>query len=250
MAAFQMPEGTGIFLMPSGSDAEYIPLLICKIFNQGKEIVSVVTCNEEVGSGTLDAAGGRFFSPMEPIKGFTNGEVKMSDPVEGMTEGVQTIPINARKPEGDTVDARDKTREILEDCKSKGKVPIVHVVYGSKTGICEPFDDQIIQEAQSLNGLLVVDACQGRFGHKFMTQALEKEACVLFTGSKFFRGPPFSGAVIVPASIMKKLQDNFNQATVPVGLNTFFGRSELPPQLKSWRDSVKDSVNSGLALRW
>lgn len=89
MAAFQMPEGTGIFLMPSGSDAEYIPLLICKIFNQGKEIVSVVTCNEEVGSGTLDAAGGRFFSPMEPIKGFTNGEVKMSDPVEGMTEGVQ-----------------------------------------------------------------------------------------------------------------------------------------------------------------
>ena len=61
----------------------------------------------------------------------------MSDPVEGMTEGVHTIPINARKPEGDTIDARDKTREILEDCKSKGKVPIVHVVYGSKTGICE-----------------------------------------------------------------------------------------------------------------
>ena len=71
--AYPMPEGTGVFLMPSGSDAEYIPLLICKILNEGKEIVSVVTCNEEVGSGTLDAAGGRFFSPVEPIQGFTDG---------------------------------------------------------------------------------------------------------------------------------------------------------------------------------
>ena len=26
--AYNLPEGTGIFLMPSGSDAEYIPLLI------------------------------------------------------------------------------------------------------------------------------------------------------------------------------------------------------------------------------
>jgi hypothetical protein len=25
---YSLPEGTGIFLMPSGSDAEYIPLLI------------------------------------------------------------------------------------------------------------------------------------------------------------------------------------------------------------------------------
>ena len=83
-----------------------------------------------------------------------------------------------------------------------------------------------------------------------MAQALEKEACVLFTGSKFFRGPPFSGAVIIPTGVMKKLQENFADATVPVGLNTFFGKSELPTQLKSWRDSVKESVNAGLALRW
>jgi len=25
---YSLPEGTGVFLMPSGSDAEYIPLLI------------------------------------------------------------------------------------------------------------------------------------------------------------------------------------------------------------------------------
>lgn len=82
--AYDLPAGTGIFLMPSGSDAEYIPLLIAKIFNEGKDIVSVVTCNEEVGSGTFDAAGGRFFSAVEPIPGFTKGDVDMGSPVEGL----------------------------------------------------------------------------------------------------------------------------------------------------------------------
>jgi len=56
-----------VWLMPSGSDAEYIPLLIAKYLNPGKDVVSIVTCNEEVGSGTLDAAGGKLFSHVEPI---------------------------------------------------------------------------------------------------------------------------------------------------------------------------------------
>jgi hypothetical protein len=66
-----MPEGTGVFLTPSGSDAEYIPLLIAKILNPDpeKEFVNIITCNEEVGSGTVDASKGQFFSTMEPIEG-------------------------------------------------------------------------------------------------------------------------------------------------------------------------------------
>lgn len=68
---YNLPAGTGIFLTPSGSDAEYIPLLIAQLLNQDKNIVNIVTCNEEVGSGTLDAAGGKFFSAVEPITGYT-----------------------------------------------------------------------------------------------------------------------------------------------------------------------------------
>lgn len=64
-----MPEGTGVFLTPSGSDAEYIPLLIAKILNPVKEIVNIVTCNEEVGSGTAHASKGQLFSSMEPNEG-------------------------------------------------------------------------------------------------------------------------------------------------------------------------------------
>ena len=86
--------------MPSGSDAEYIPLFITKILNEDKEIVNIVTCNEEVGSGTLDAAGGKYFSSLEPIPGFCSEPVDMSDPLEGLADGVKTIAINAREPSG------------------------------------------------------------------------------------------------------------------------------------------------------
>tara|TARA_B110000285_G_scaffold214985_1_gene260901 strand:+ start:625 stop:1155 length:531 start_codon:yes stop_codon:yes gene_type:complete len=36
-----------------------------------------------------------------------------------------------------------------------------------------------------------------------------------------------------------------------MGLNTFMGRSEVPPSLPLWRDSLaQESTNYGLALRW
>lgn len=106
---YKLPEKTGVFLMPSGSDAEYIPLLIAQQLNKGKEVVNIVTCNEEVGSGTLDAAGGQFFSDIEPIPGFTEhmeGGANIGDAVLGLKDGVETIAIPARAPSGEVVDSK------------------------------------------------------------------------------------------------------------------------------------------------
>jgi hypothetical protein len=72
---------------------------------------------------------------------------------------------------------------------------------------------------------------------------------VLYTASKFFRSPPFCGAVIVPAEIMQKLQAD-QTAVVPHGLKTFVGQSELPDDLTIWRNQLDSSINHGLALRW
>ena len=73
---------------------------------------------------------------------------------------------------------------------------------------------------------------------------------MLITGSKFFRGPPFSGAVLVPADIMAKLKSVENDSDVAYGLNTFIGKTELPKELNSWIDQLEDNQNPGLALRW
>jgi hypothetical protein len=58
---------------------------------------------------------------------------------------------------------------------------------------------------KDLNGIVVVDACQGRFRDSMLNKLIEDESIVLITGSKFYRGPPFSGAVVVPAKIMNQL---------------------------------------------
>lgn len=75
--------------------------------------MNIVTCNEEVGSGTLDAAGGKFFSPIEPIPGYTNGDKDMGSPVDGMNDGVETIAINARKPHGEVINAKEEVSGLL-----------------------------------------------------------------------------------------------------------------------------------------
>ena len=82
-----------------------------------------------------------------------------------------------------------------------------------------------------------------------MDEAISAEAIVLYTASKFFRSPPFCGAVIVPPSIMNRLQGLTN-TKIPQMLNTFVGKSEIPDELPQWRDNLANSVNHGLALRW
>ena len=134
-----MPKGTGVFLTPSGSDAEYLPLLIAKLLNPDKHITNIVTCNEEIGSGSLGAAGGKFFSPLEPISGYhghIEGGPKMDDPVHELADNVDTVAINAREPNGNVIDANPKIEECLKACQESLSVPIVHSVHGSKTGIC------------------------------------------------------------------------------------------------------------------
>lgn len=116
MNVYDLPVGTGIFLTPSGSDAEYIPLLIAQLLNKGKKITNIVTCDQEVGSGTLDAAGGRFFSALEPIPGYTEVMPKMSDPVDGLAQGVETIAIGARHKSGEVVDSNVQIADALDQC--------------------------------------------------------------------------------------------------------------------------------------
>ena len=120
---YNVPPGTEVFLCPSGSDAEYIPLLIAKTLNKGRKIVNVVTCDAEVrsgvsipvsalfslslslsvclslslthsqvGSGTLDAAGGCHFSDVVPLPDAdTEGKKLNKLPLEGLAEDVVTV---------------------------------------------------------------------------------------------------------------------------------------------------------------
>lgn len=101
-----------------------------------------------------------------------------------------------------------------------------------------------------MGGLYVIDACQGRFEIDWLNDKVDNRSVMLLTGSKFFRGPPFSGAVIVPESIMTKISDMKDDFKMPQGLNTFIGKVEIPRELPHLRDQMKDNQNPGLAIRW
>eukprot|EP00277_Geminigera_cryophila_P001574 CAMPEP_0179416164 /NCGR_PEP_ID=MMETSP0799-20121207/6642_1 /TAXON_ID=46947 /ORGANISM="Geminigera cryophila, Strain CCMP2564" /LENGTH=489 /DNA_ID=CAMNT_0021188997 /DNA_START=57 /DNA_END=1526 /DNA_ORIENTATION=+ len=248
---YNLPAGTEVFLCPSGSDAEYIPLLIAKTLNKGRKIVNIVTCDAEVGSGTLDAAGGCYFSDVVPLPDDDSAGQKLNKKsLQGLAEDVETVAIPARsKKSGEIYEARDPVQEVVDRCAAENSVPIVHCVQGSKTGIFEPYPDTNFGKMVSTrDAFVVVDACQGRFKEEWLDEYLRKQAIVLITGSKFYRGPPFSGAVLVPGSIMERLI--LTDVDMPAGLRHFMSANEVPPALADWRSALKEEDNVGLALRW
>jgi len=144
-------------------------------------------------------------------------------------------------------------KEFTEDCIANGHYPIVHGVFGGKTGVRDATMPPSLDEGRTSMG--IVDACQGRFSLEEMSQWMEQDSVVLFTTSKFYQAPPFCGAVIVPPSIAEQL---FQSTTPPVdmltdnGLGAYLTDKELPNSLKSWKPFLNNDAknNIGLALRW
>ncbi|MDH5414951.1 MAG: hypothetical protein OEW87_12490, partial [Flavobacteriaceae bacterium] len=76
---------------------------------------------------------------------------------------------------------------------------------------------------------------------------LNKGYIVTITGSKYFTGPPYSGALIVPQSISKSISKI--KKTLPKGLNDYYNHSDWPA---SWYCSkyLSDGFNYGSYMRW
>lgn len=100
---YELPKGAGIFFSPSGTDSEYIALMIGKILNPGKKITNILTCNDEVGSGSKNGASGKFFMNLEPHPGYHDhlGPNKKGKPLLELGDDVECIDVKARQPNGD-----------------------------------------------------------------------------------------------------------------------------------------------------
>ncbi len=76
---------------------------------------------------------------------------------------------------------------------------IVHLIDGSKTGLTAPGPAAAARlQARHPGTEIIVDACQARLPAARLRRYLEQGWPVLVTGSKFYGGPPFSGAVLLP----------------------------------------------------
>ena len=252
----QLPEGTEVILCPSGSDAEYLPLAIARALKgEGTTIVNGVTQLKEIGAGTAPASIGEYFSTHAPLVGELNGKSYLAgwDKADQLQDASVAIP--ARSRDGEVVDATAEMKAFSDEAIAKGQYPIIHGVFGGKTGLR---DEQMPGSADGGDTSLgVVDACQGRFSLAELHDWLDKDSLVLYTGSKFYQAPPFCGAVLVP----KRIADKLRKAPAPEptitllsaeGLGGFLTDKELSDCLSNWKDHlVNDHANNvGLALRW
>jgi hypothetical protein len=170
-------------------------------------------------------------------------------------EGVDGLVISAREKDGEVVESSKLMEEFAESALAHGEYPIIHGVFGGKTGLRDV--SMPASRGAGDMSLGVVDACQGRFTLEELRGWLDQHSLVLFTASKFFQAPPFCGAVIVPPTIAEKLR----KAPAPHqtsdllgsdGLGGFLTDKEVPSSFPNWASCLwrENANNVGLALRW
>jgi len=208
-------EQTSISCFPSGTDAEFLfgLLALGRAIALGRsEVLSIVTCKGEVGSGTTQAAACRHFSALLP-SGKSASSGSSIFPPHSPTMRAQEVML--REASGQLramaeVDSEVESMVSSELEKEGGSVGccVVHLVLGCKTGHCSPSLEAIERLSKRFGQrvLIVVDGCQGRLRDGAIRQFIDCGYGMLVTGSKFYAGPPFCGAALLGRKLAAELE--------------------------------------------
>ena len=266
-AVLELPEGTGIVLAASGTDAELFPIAIARALNPHAENVrTVISASKEIGKGVALAAGGVYSSPQTPMRAL--GDAHYADDAAAfLSEGlpadlvarVQARVVPNRDESGNLVCAKKVNAEELAAALDAREPLILHSVQGTKTNQREPYPPADFAAVGSgatpgEDVFVVIDACQARCANDEITRWLDDGAITLVTGSKFYQGPPFSGALLIPPTLSKVLASAVEEggaaATLPPIFSEYFCAADLPVELAKWRAQLPQQPNRGSAARW
>lgn len=228
-----------LFFAPSGSELNYYPILFSLLINPDKTIRSLVTCPEELGSGSLKAASALNFSSLNQF----DVAIEKGAPIGDIDIEVETYP--ARDRDGRIIDHRqallDRIREVGDTDSLIG-----NLVIGSKSGIED--NVTIIPRAQE-PVLWVVDMCQLRVPKHLISRLLDLNVMIMVTGSKFHQAPPFCGALLVPKSVVARLKHPTDPNIVEP-FTRIFSKYDIPGSLPWLQEYFPDFKNYGLLYRW
>jgi len=235
-----------IIFSPSGTDSSLQIAAITQIISK-KEITHVLVASDETGSGIPTALKGRHFENTTAL----DYPVKKGDNIKGFRE-IDLIEIPLRDENGalkssDLLDtevfsAISKTHEL-------GRHAVLHAMDQSKLGYQSP-SEEMIQKLQTLDKLsiqIIVDGSQLRLDPNDIQNYLNKGYIVTITGSKYFTGPPYCGALIIPKSVSESINSVKNR--IPAGLTDYYHHSDWPTSWLCSRD-LSDGFNYGSYMRW
>jgi hypothetical protein len=253
----------GLILFPSGSDAEFLPLIMALIRAKGQGVVySYVTAAGEVGSGTPNASGGKHFSALAP-KGHKQENNGLLSGLEGEKERIKVVQFKGRGKNG-LVNFQEQV--LYDDIRSKlgdsENVVVLHIVLGSKTGLVYPSLETVEKLHNEFGDriVVVVDACQLRCKLHAVAQYTSRGYITLVTGSKFYSGPPFSGAVVLSNAMALEIEshlmavkDDGVTCAIPIGILDYITPYDVSlnmPLLREYLQLEKPWFNIGAVLRW
>lgn len=235
-----------VVFSPSGTDTQLHAFCVAKSI-LGPRCSSVVAAADETGSGTAFVSEGRHFAGVTA----QGADVTKGDHVSGFEGTPERIPVCLRDEHGVLRDQRAVDIDIVQSIASviaEGGRVLLHAMDHSKCGFRSP-SFECLQEVTARwpeSVLVLVDACQMRLARPRLAHYLNSGYLVAITGSKFFTGPPFSGALLIPPRLSQLLTG----VQIAPGLCDYTNRSDWPMHLWNIRKQLPDRHNLGQWLRW
>lgn len=243
---FRLKEECEIIFSPSGTDSSLQIAAISQI-TTSKNITHILIASDETGSGVPPALKGCHFENTTAL----NYPVAKGDKIQGFRD-VDVIQIPFRDENGDLKSEQYMDHQVLKavlETQAQGNHVVLHAMDQSKLGYQSPSED-VIKKLHAIDNLsiqIIVDGSQLRLDPKDIQNYLNRGFIVTITGSKYFTGPPYSGALILPDKVSKLIQAAKNP--LPAGLNDYYNRSDWPASWSSTQN-LCEGYNYGSYMRW
>ena len=239
--------GTEVVFSPSGTDSQLHAIYFARL-TLGGPLSSIVVGADQTGSGTSHTAQARHFASCTA----RGKAVLKGSALAGWPGHVAKIDIPFADTTGQVRSGENMDRIVLDAVAAevaRGRSVVLQAMSASKFGRRAPSDACLREIAARwpTKVQVVIDACQFRLGRARIAKYLEQNFLVLLTGSKFFAGPPFCGALLVPKHLSEWLA---SQSRLPPGLFDYADRSDLPLHWNALRSGLALQPNFGQWLRW
>src|ERR1700722_2805520 len=236
-----------VVFSPSGTDSQLQALFLTRA-RLGPALTTIIVAADQTGSGTVNTARGYHFSAAT-----ANGSrVRKGEPIAGLAHSVSSVALRLFDEAGNIRPQAASDSMVLgavESAIADGSHVLLQVMDSSKFGWRAPSErclDEISMRWPD-QVQIVVDACQMRLGRTRLRKYLDRGYLVIMTGSKFFTGPPFSGALLVPSVLA---QDVDTASDIAPGLLEYSSRSDWPKNWPGLRSRFPVRANFGQWLRW
>ena len=241
----QLPPRVDVVFSPSGTDSQLHALFLARAVLRAPPVTIVVGA-DQTGSGTIHTARGHHFSSMT-ASGFA---VRKDGAVAGLAGASLALPLLETAPGiAMRADADAAVLHAVEATIAQGAPVLLQIMDASKLGWRAPSAACLDEIARRWprKVQIVVDACQARLGRRRLRSYLDRGYMVLMSGSKFFGGPAFSGALLVPKGLSRSLD---RVEGVAPGIFDYAGRCDWPMGWTALRSRFDRRPNFGQWLRW